>query len=137
MLGKGCKRRVQRRLEPQRLDDGCLQIVADDRPGDAAEEGERSDLTIDPVRQLLAEAGKGEGVGGSSQHGHEDLRLMDDAGLAINDRHRLAGIVGLHHRAGLVAVAEGRARPLLEGGKPLAEPGEAVTLGVVGAIFLP
>lgn len=50
MLGHGGKGRVQRRLEPQRLDDTGLQVVAHDRSGDAAEEGERSYLALDPVR---------------------------------------------------------------------------------------
>jgi hypothetical protein len=51
--GKGC---VQRRLEPQRLGNPGLQIVADHRLGDPTEEAERPHLAVDPVRQPLAKA---------------------------------------------------------------------------------
>ena len=137
MLGHGGKGRVQRRLEPQRLGDPGLQIVADDRPGDAAEEAERLHLAVDPVRQSLAEAGKGEGQVGGAQHCDQDLGGVNDAGRRIDHRHRLPGIVGLHHRASRMPVAEHGARPLPEGGEPVAEPGEAVAVGMGGTIFLP
>ncbi len=47
------------------------------------------------------------------------------------------GIVGLHHRARRMPVAERRARPPSEGGEPVAEPREAVAVGMGGAILLP
>lgn len=43
-------------------------VIEHDRSGDAAEEGERSHLALDLVRQLLAGAGKGEGKIGRAQH---------------------------------------------------------------------
>jgi len=60
MLGHGGKGLVERRLEPQRLDDAGLQIVADNRLRDPAKKVQGSTLALDPVRQFLAEAGKGE-----------------------------------------------------------------------------
>jgi hypothetical protein len=62
---------------------------------------------------------------------------VNDAGRRIDHRHRLPGIVGLHHRASRMPVAEHGARPLPEGGEPVAKPGEAVAVGMGGAIFLP
>ncbi len=50
---------------------------------------------------------------------------------------RLAGVIGLHHRARFVAMAECRMRPTLVDAVLLAEPGVAVTLGMGGAVFLP
>jgi hypothetical protein len=137
MLGKRLEGRVQRWLEPQCRGDTGLQVIAHDRLGDAAEEGERPSLTLDPVRQLLAQAGKGEGQVGGGQNRNKDLRRMNDAGHRIDHRHRLPGIVGLHHRTRLVALAEGRAGPLLEGRIFVAEPGEAVAVGMGDPVFLP
>ena len=98
---------------------------------------ERPHLAFDPVRQLLAEAGKGEGQVRGAQHRDKDLGGMDDAGDRIDHRHRLAGIVGLHHRTRRMPMAECRARPALESGEVLAEPSVAVAVGMGGAILLP
>lgn len=54
----------------------------------------------------------------------------------IDHLHRAAGIIDLHDRVGRRAVAEGRVRPVLVGGKPLAEP-IAMTLGMRRAVLLP
>jgi len=62
---------------------------------------------------------------------------MDDAGDRIYHRHRVAGIVGLHHRARPMPMAECRARPTLESGVAITKPGVAVAVGMGGAIFLP
>ena len=137
MLGHGRKGLVEGRLEPQCLGNAGLQIVTHDRLGRAAEEPQSSHLTFDPVGQLLAEAGMTESVGRCAKHRHEDLRFTNDAGLGIDDRHRLSGIIGLHDSARFVAVAEGGTRPALEGDEPLAEPGITVTVGMGRAIFLP
>ena len=89
----------------------------------------------DPVRQALRQARGREGVGRGAEHRDEDLRLVDLAGLAIDDLDRLAGIVGLHHRAGLVPVAPARMRAALEDPEGITEPGIAV--GMRGSVFLP
>lgn len=128
---------VERRLEPQRLGDAGLQIVADDRLRYPTEEGECPALALDPVRQFLAEAGMGEGEGRRAQHRNEDLSLADDASIGIDDWHGVTRIVGLHHRACLVAVAEGCARPALESAEPVTKPRVAITIGVRRAVFLP
>lgn len=49
MLGHGGKGLVERRFEPQRLDDPGLQIVADDRFGNPAEVRQGPGLAFDPV----------------------------------------------------------------------------------------
>ena len=137
MLGHRSEGRIDRRLEPQRLGDAGLQIVADDALRHAAEEGERLGLALDPVRQRLAEARHGEGAGRGAEHCDEDLRLQDTSARRIEDRHSMTGIVGLHDGAGFEAVAEGRAAPLLEGPEPLAEPGVAVAVRMRRPVFLP
>ncbi|WP_425294121.1 hypothetical protein [Mesorhizobium delmotii] len=76
MLGHGGKGRVQRRLEPQRLGNPGLQIVADDRLGDPAEEAESPHLAVDPV--LWLKLAKGEGQVGGAQHRDEDLGGVND-----------------------------------------------------------
>lgn len=120
-----------------RRHDTGLQIVADDRLRHPAEEVQGPALPLDPVGQFLAEAGMGESERRRAQHGHEDLRLADDAGIGVDDGQCMAGIVGLHHRPRHVTVAECRARPALERAEPVAEPSVAVTVGMGGAIFLP
>ena len=55
----------------------------------------------------------------------------------INHRHRWPRIVGLHHGTRGVPIAEGHARALPEGCNLPAESGEAVTIGMIGPVFLP
>ena len=137
MLGERGEGRIERRLEPERLRDARLQVVADNALRHAAEEGECLTLPGDPVRQALGQARRGEGVGRGAEHGDEDLHLVDLAALGIDDPDRLAGIVGLHRRAGFVPVAPGRMRAALEGLEAVAEPGVAVAVGMCGPVFLP
>ncbi len=137
VLGHGGKGLVERRLEPQRLDDPGLQIVADDRFGNPAEVRQGPGLAFDPIWQSLTEARHGEGQRRGPKHRDKYLRLTDLAGLRIDHLHRRAGIIGLHHRTRRVAVAEGRVRPALIGAKLLAEPGVAVAVGMRRPVFLP
>ncbi len=137
MLGECRKSGVDGRLEPQGLGNAGLEVVADDGFRHATEETQRPLLTLDPVRQPLSEACIGEGVQGGWQNRDEDLRQPDFARHRIDHRDGLAGVVGLHRRAGSVAIAEGGAGALFESGEPLAEPRVSVTVGVPFAIFLP
>ncbi|ESY46637.1 hypothetical protein X744_32595 [Mesorhizobium sp. LNJC372A00] len=50
----------------------------------------------------------GEGEGRRAQDRNEDLSLADDASIGIDDGHGVACIVGLHHRARLVAALDRR-----------------------------
>lgn len=69
MFGHGREGLIERRLEPQRLDDTRLQIVANDRLRHAAEEAQRPALPLNPIGPFLAESGMGEGEGRRAQHG--------------------------------------------------------------------
>ena len=137
VLGHGGKGLVERRLEPQRLDDPGLQIVADDRLGNPAEVRQGPGLAFDPIWQSLTEARHSEGQRRGAEHRDKYLRLADLAGLRIDHLHRRAGIIGLHHRTRRMAVAEGRVRPALIGGKLLAEPGVTIAVGMGRPVFLP
>jgi hypothetical protein len=55
----------------------------------------------------------------------------------VNDRNGVAGVIGLHHCARLVAVAIPRADPGLERPVALAEPRVAVAVWVARAVFFP
>ena len=120
-----------------RLGNTCLQVVADDRFGNPAKVRQGLGLPFDPIGQLLTEARVREGERRGPQHRDKNLRLAHLARLRIDHLNRLAGVIGLHHRTCIVAVAEGRMRPALVGAELLAEPGVAVTIGMGGAIFLP
>ena len=137
VLGHGGKGLVERRLEPQRLDDGGLKIVADDRLGNSAEVRQGPGLAFDPIWQLLTEARHSEGQRRGPEHRDKYLRLTDLAGLRIDHLHRRAGIVGLHHRTRRVAVAESGVRPAPIGVKLLAEPGVTIAVGMSRPVFLP
>src|SRR6056297_3169606 len=126
-----------RRLEPQRLGHCRLEIVADDCLGHATKELQRPNLGIDPVGQLLAEAGPGESVIGGAKHGDEDLGAVLVACRRVNDQDSVAGVIGLHHRASLMAVAVPGTDPGLELPVTRAEPRVAIPVGVGRPIFLP
>lgn len=79
----------------------------------------------------------GEGQVGGAQYRDKDLGRMDDTGRRIDHRHRQPGIIGLHHCARLVPVAERDTRALPKGGNLAAEPCEAVAVGMAGAVLLP
>ena len=49
----------------------------------------------------------------------------------------VAGVIRLHHRARLMAVAEGRVSAAFEDGKTVAEPCVAVAVGMARPVFLP
>ena len=137
MLAECLKGRVQRRLEPQRLDHRRFQVVANHAPGYPAKIGERAAMALGPVGQALAEAGGGKRVGGRAQNGDEDLSHPDLAGRGIDDLLRHPRIIGLHHLAGPVAMAKARARTPLKGPERGAEPSIRVAIRMALAIFLP
>ena len=96
-----------------------------------------SALAFDPIRQALTEARHSEGQRRGPKHRNKNLGLADLAGVRIDHLYRWTGIVGLHHRTHLMAVAEGWVRPALIGAKPLAEPGVTITVGMRRPVFLP
>ena len=64
------------------LVDAALQIVGHDQARHAAEEAEHADMGADPVRQRLRPGRLGVGEVRGAEHGDEDLRLADFAGVA-------------------------------------------------------
>jgi hypothetical protein len=137
MFRHGGKGLVERRLEPQRLGDPSLEVIADDRLRNAAEVRQGPGLAFDPIGQPLREAGHGKGQRRGPEHRDKNLRLADFAGDRIDHLDRMPGVIGLHYRPRLVAMAECRVRPALVGAERLAKPSVAVTVGMGRAVFLP
>jgi hypothetical protein len=137
VLRHGGKGLIERRLKPQRLGHARLQVIADDRFGNAAEVRKSPALAFNPIRQPLAEAGHRIGQRRRPQDRDKNLRRTYLARLRVDHLGRLPGVIGLHHRTRLVAMAEGRMRPALIGTERLAKPGVAVTIGMRRTIFLP
>jgi len=76
------------------LDDRHFGVVRHQQPRRAAEEGEGLHVAIDPVGELLAPGGAGEGQAGGTQHPDEDVRRLCLAAAAVDDhRHGVAGVV--------------------------------------------
>ncbi|MCY1358188.1 hypothetical protein D9M69_447130 [compost metagenome] len=117
--------------------DAGLQVVRHDQPGHATEEGEHAHVRADPIRERLGPGRLGERIARRAEHADEQFRLANLAGLAIDDRHPLAGIV----HEGLVAsgmlLAHRRRQALLEAAEQFAEAAIAVSVGMDTAIFLP
>ena len=104
--------------------------MADDRFGNPAKVGQGLGLLFDEAR-----AREGERRG--AEHRDKNLRLANLAGFRIDYLNRLAGVIRLHHRTCVVAVAEGGMRPALVGAEVLAKPSVAVTFRMGGTVFLP
>ena len=126
-----------RRLEPQRLGDRRFEIVTHNRLWHATKEVQRPNLGVDPVRQLLAQAGPGKSVIGRAENSDEDLGAVLLTCRGIDDRDGMTGVIGLHHRAGLMTVAISGADPVLELAVALAEPGVTIAVGMRRPVFLP
>ena len=84
---------VDLRVVERGLVDPGLQIVGHDQARHAAEEAEHADMRADPVRQCLGPGRLGIGEVRGAEHGDEDLRLADLAGVRIDDGDLLAGVV--------------------------------------------
>src|SRR4051812_14087626 len=88
--------------------DPGLEVVADDRLRYPAEERNRIDVSPDPVRQPLAEAGFDIGVVRGPQNRDEDLGLAHLSGDRIEHRHGVAGKVHEQLVARRMGLAHGR-----------------------------
>ena len=130
MLRQRRKGLIQRRLKPQRLGYPGLQIVADRAAGNPAKIPEGPVMPLNPVHQLLTEARHREGQRRGSQNRDKYLRPADLAGLRVDHIHRLAGIVGLHHRPSDMTMAEARTGSAPEDTVPFTEPAKAITFRV-------
>src|SRR5690606_20257032 len=83
------------------------------------------------------EARPSEGVIGRAQNGDKDLCTMLCTCAWIDHRDRVSGIIGLHNRAGLMAVAIPGADAVLELTVAFTEPSISITVGMRGAVFFP
>ena len=63
-------------------------------------------MAVDPVRQILAERGVGEGVGAGAEHGDEQRSGRGLAGFAVVNRDRWSGPVDEHLLAGSVVLPQ-------------------------------
>jgi len=120
-----------------RLGDAAAQIVWHQDLRGPAEKSEAARVRAQPVGQLLRPGGFGEGVAGSPEDGDEDLRLADLAGVPVDDRYGLAGVVDEQFFSGAMLLAHDDVD--LGGPEPvvLAEPAVLVALWMGQAIFLP
>ena len=129
--------RIQVRLVAMGAADSRAQVVWDHELGTTAVELEGSYVRGRPVRQGLRPGGLGEGVARGAEHGHEDLRLTLLAGLGVDHRHRLPGVVDEQLLAGAVLLAHHQVElsspfPVL-----LAEPAVLQPLGMDRLVLFP
>ena len=101
-LGSGA---LQLRRVSVRFADHGAGVVGDDQLGHAADETQRPPQRPQPVGLRLRGRGAGEGVVRGPEHGHEDLRPRNLAGLGVDDRHRVARVVDEELLAGAVHLA--------------------------------
>ena len=99
---------VELRVVERGLVDPGLQVVGHDQARHAAEEAEHPDVRADPVRQRLGPGRLGVGEVRGAEHGDEDLRLADLAGVRIDDGDLLAGVVDEDLVAGDVILPHAR-----------------------------
>ena len=97
--------RIQVWLVAMGAADPRAQIVRDHELGTTPVELEGAYVRGRPVGQGLRPGGLGEGVARGAEHGHEDLRLTHLAGLGVDHRHRLPGVVDEQFLAGAVLLA--------------------------------
>ena len=109
--------------------DPRAQVVRDYELGTTTVELEGSYVRGRPVRQGLRPGRFGEGVARSAEHGHEDLRLTHLAGLGVDHRHRLPGVVDEQFLAGAVLLAHHQVEPSGPFPVLLAEPAVLQPLG--------
>jgi hypothetical protein len=84
---------LQPGLIAARDDHAALELVADDRGRDAADEGEDALMAGDPVRDLLSARGLGVGVVRRVEDGDEEFDLDALALGGIDDGRLLPGVV--------------------------------------------
>lgn len=137
MLGQIAVTGVDIRLVTVRLSHATAQIIGHQDLRCAAEKSKASDVRAQPVGQFLRPGGLGKGVAGRAENGDEDLRLADLAGLPVDDRRCLPGVINEQLFASTVFLTHDH----VDLGGPeavvLAEPAVLKTLRVSESIFLP
>ncbi len=129
--------RVQVRLVAVGVADPRAKVVGDHQLGAPAVELEGAHVRRRPVRQGLRPRRLGEGVARRPEDRHEDLRPPLLAGLAVDHRHRLPGVVDEQLLAGAVVLAHHQVELPGPGPVLLAEPAVLQALGVALLVLLP
>lgn len=104
---------------------------------DPAKGGEGAQVAANPIRQRLRPARLRIGQVGRAQGGHKDLRLADLARGAVDDAHRLPGVIGEQALAGGMELPHGEGQPPPPCCVQIAEPAVAISLQLGGPVFLP
>ncbi|OSN44037.1 hypothetical protein BV346_05405 [Pseudomonas syringae pv. actinidiae] len=128
---------VDIRLVTVRFSHATAQIIGHQDLRCAAEKSKASDVRAQPVGQFLRPGGLGKGVAGGAEDSAEDLRLTDLAGLPVDDRRCLPGVIDEQLFASTMLLAHDHVD--LGGPKAvmLAEPAVLEALRVSESIFLP
>ena len=114
-----------------------LQVVGHDELGGAAEVFEGAGVGIEEALRALVRVGAREGVVREAQHGEEEVRLPDLAGLGVCVRQRVAGPVDEQLLAGAVVLAHDHVDAAPPGAVTLGIPGVAVAVRVSLAVLGP
>jgi hypothetical protein len=130
-------RAVQFRLVIARLIHPRLKVVRDDKTARSLEELEGSHMRVDPVPEVLRPGGFGVGVVAGAQHRYEHLGLANFAGLRINHRYRLPGVIHERLFPGAVLMPQHHVQPMMPVTVTFAVPTVGVTLRIGLLVFLP
>jgi len=135
VLGEFLVGALQAGLVAARDDDPALELIADERGGDAAEEGEGALMAGDPVGYLLRERGFGVGIVRRAEDGDEELDGDPLPGRRLDEARLLAGIVDEALLAGAMELAHRQAPALEPAAIHLAELRVAVAVGMLLQVF--
>ena len=117
--------------------DAGLEVVADHRLRHAADHVQGVDVRPNPVGKPFRPAGLRVGVVGRSQHRDEDMSASLYAAGGIEHRHRVAGKVDEQLLGGAMRLPHGWRDGLAPLPVKIAKPAVAVTISVLGPVFLP
>lgn len=131
MRGAGLVGALQAGLVTARQHHAALELVADDRGGHSAKEGERPLVAGDPVGHLLGPGRFGVGVVRGAEDGHEQLDLDHLARRRVDEVRPLAGVVDEQLVAGPVDLSHGQPLALQPAAVDVAEPGIAIPVRVL------
>jgi hypothetical protein len=106
-------------------------MIADNQLRHAAEEGERIDMSADPIGQPLGPARLGKGVVRGPQNRDAHVSCADLPSQPVDHRHRVAGEVDEQLLAGHVGLPHRRRDALAPLAIELAEPAVALAVGML------
>jgi|GEM_PF-2307537 len=112
-------------------------IIDDHQFRHAAEERKGAGVGAEPVGQALTQRRLGKGVAAGSQHRDEDLGLADLAGVRIDNRQGVTGVIDEQLLPGLVHLAHGDLQFTCPAAVQFTEMAVAIPLRMLGNIFLP